>query len=99
VAKNIVVADLADQCEVELASAIGVAEPVFIFVDQHGTGKVSDDELVAKICKVFDLTPAGMIDYLKLRNPVFRNTAAYGHFGREEEGFTWEKADQVDELV
>ena len=99
VAKNIVAADLADQCEVELAYAIGVAEPVSILVDTHGTGKVSDDALVAKVRKVFDLTPAGMIDYLQLRQPVFRNTAAYGHFGREEAGFTWEKADRVAELV
>jgi len=99
VAKNIVAADLADQCEVELAYAIGVAEPVSILVDTHGTGKVSDDALVAKVRKVFDLTPAGMIDYLQLRQPVFRNTAAYGHFGREEAGFTWEKADRVAELL
>ena len=99
VAKNIVAADLADECEVELAYAIGVAEPVSILIDTHGTGKITDDELVAKVRKVFDLTPSGMIERLQLRQPVFRQTAAYGHFGREEAGFTWEKTDRVAELL
>ena len=99
VAKNIVAAGLADTCEVELAYAIGVADPVSILVDTAGTGKISDEELVLKIRKVFDLTPAGMIEHLKLRRPIFRNTAAYGHFGREDEVFTWEKTDRIDELL
>ncbi len=99
VAKNIVAAGLADACEVELAYAIGVADPVSILVDTAGTGKISDEELVLKIRKVFDLTPAGMIEHLKLRRPIFRNTAAYGHFGREDALFTWEKADRIDELL
>ncbi|MCK5145532.1 methionine adenosyltransferase [bacterium] len=99
VAKNIVAAELADQCEVELAYAIGVADPISILIDTHGSGKISDDALVVKVRKVFDLTPAGMIDYLQLRQPIFRNTAAYGHFGREEAGFTWENKDRVEELL
>jgi len=99
VAKNIVAADLADECEIELAYAIGVAEPVSILINTKGTGKVSDDDLVKKIIKVFDLTPAGMIKDLDLRRPIFRKTAAYGHFGREEPEFTWEKTNRVDEIL
>jgi len=99
VAKNIVAADLADECEVELAYAIGVAEPVSILINTKGTGKVSDDDLVKKVIKVFDLTPAGMIKDLDLRRPIFRKTAAYGHFGREEPEFTWEKTNRVDEIL
>ena len=92
-------ADLADECEVELAYAIGVAEPVSILINTKGTGKVSDDDLVKKVIKVFDLTPAGMIKDLDLRRPIFRKTAAYGHFGREEPEFTWEKTNRVDEIL
>jgi len=99
VAKNIVAAGLADICEVELAYAIGVAEPVSVLVDTSGTGKISDDELVKRVRNVFDLTPAGMIEKLQLRRPIFQKTAAYGHFGREEDTFTWEHTDRVDELV
>ena len=99
IAKNIVAADLADKCEVQLAYAIGVAEPVSIHVDTFGTGKVSNEELVKKIRKVFDLTPAGIIDSLDLRKPIYRKTAAYGHFGRMEKGFTWEITDKVKELA
>lgn len=99
VAKNVVAAGLADQCEVELAYAIGTVEPVSIFVDTRGTGKVSDEELARKVTKVFDLTPAGMIRDLDLRRPIYRQTAAYGHFGRDEADFTWEKTNRVDELL
>ncbi|MBN2415195.1 methionine adenosyltransferase [bacterium] len=99
VAKNIVAAGLADICEVELAYAIGVPEPVSILVDTQGTGVISEEELVKKIEKVFDLTPTGMIERLDLRRPIFEKTAAYGHFGREEASFTWEKTDRIDELV
>lgn len=98
VAKNIVAANLADKCEVELAYAIGVAEPVSILVNTFGTGKVSDEDLEKKVKKVFDLTPAGIIEALELRRPIFRKTAAYGHFGRMEPEFTWEKTNRIDEL-
>jgi S-adenosylmethionine synthetase len=83
---------------VQLAYAIGVAEPVSIMVDSFGTGKVSDAQLTAAVRKVFDLTPRGIISRLDLRKPVFKRTAAYGHFGREEGGFTWERTDMVGEL-
>jgi len=99
VAKNLIAAGLADECEVELAYAIGVSEPVSILVNSFGTGKVSDDELVKKVKKVFDLTPAAMIKELDLRRPIFRKTAAYGHFGREDAEFTWEQNSRVDELL
>ena len=96
VAKNIVAAGLADKCEVQLAYAIGVVEPVSVHVDTFGTGKISDEEIVSKIRKVFDLTPAGIIKQLDLKRPIYRLTATYGHFGREE--FPWEKVDKVEEL-
>jgi S-adenosylmethionine synthetase len=99
VAKNIVAAGLADQCMVQLAYAIGVAEPVSIFIRTNGTGKVSESELEKKVRKVFDLTPVGMIDGLNLRRPIYRKTASYGHFGRTEPEFTWEKTDRVEELL
>ena len=99
VAKNIVAAELAEQCEVQLAYAIGVAEPVSIMVNTNGTGKLPNGELEERVRKVFDLTPAGMIERLDLRKPIYQKTAAYGHFGREETGFTWEKTDRVDELI
>jgi S-adenosylmethionine synthetase len=99
VAKNIVAAGLADRCEVQLAYAIGAVEPVSILVSTNGTGKMSDEELVKRVRKVFDLSPAGMIERLDLRRPIYKKTAAYGHFGREEPEFTWEKTDRVDELM
>jgi S-adenosylmethionine synthetase len=98
VAKNIVASGLADHCEIELAYAIGVPEPVSILVDTGNTGKLSDEELVNKVRKVFDLTPAGIIKGLNLRRPIFRKTAVFGHFGREEPEFTWEKTDKVEQL-
>ncbi|RKZ26446.1 methionine adenosyltransferase [bacterium] len=99
IAKNIVAAELADRIELQLAYAIGVAEPVSIAVNTFGTGKVPDEELVRVIRKVFDLTPMGIINDLCLRKPIYLKTAVYGHFGREEEGFTWEMRDAVDEIL
>jgi len=89
VAKNLVAAGLCDRCEVQVAYAIGVAEPVSTMVDSFGTGKVSDDKLTALVRKHFDLTPRAIIDTLKLRRPIYEKTAAYGHFGRAD--FEWEK--------
>jgi len=97
VAKNIVAAELAEECLVQVAYAIGVADPVSINIHTYGTGKVSDIELAKAVNKVFDLTPAGIIDRLNLKKPIFQKTAAYGHFGRK--GFTWEELDYVDELA
>ncbi len=95
VAKNIVAAGLATRCEVQLAYAIGVAEPVSVMVNTFGTGAVSDQRIVELIRKHFPLTPKGMIEHLKLRRPIFRKTAAFGHFGRTGESFTWEAADKA----
>ena len=96
VAKNVVAAELADRCEVQVAYAIGVAEPVSVLVDTFGTGKVAEDVLSSAVRKVFDLRPTAIIEGLQLRRPVFLPTAAYGHFGRED--FTWEALDKVDAL-
>ena len=98
IAKNIVAAKLADQCEVQLAYAIGVADPVSVMVDTFGTGRVDEIRLASIVRDVFPLTPKGVIDYLDLRRPIFTQTAAYGHFGREEDSFTWEKVDRVEAL-
>lgn len=98
VAKNIVAAGLADQCEVQLAYAIGVAEPVSIAIDTFGTGKVSEGQLVEAVRKHFDLKPAGIIKMLDLKQPIYKQTAAYGHFGRTDVLFPWEKLDKVEEL-
>ena len=99
IAKNIVAADLAERCEVQLAYAIGVTEPVSIHVDTEGTGKVSDDQLVQLVREHFPLTPGGIIDHLQLRRPVFKDTTAGGHFGRDGDGFTWEKTDKAEALA
>lgn len=98
VAKNIVAAGLADRCEIQVSYAIGVAEPTSISVNTFGTGKLSNDEIVALIRANFDLRPQGLIEMLDLKRPIYRATAAYGHFGREEDNFTWEKTDRVDVL-
>ena len=98
VAKNIVAAGIADKCEVQFAYAIGVADPVSIFVDTFGTGKIPMDKIVKLIRENFKLTPKGMIESLDLRKPIYKQTAAYGHFGRTEPGFTWEKTDKVAAL-
>jgi S-adenosylmethionine synthetase len=98
IAKNVVAAGLADAVEVQLAYAIGVAEPVSVMVDTFGTGKVAEERLVRAIRETFPLTPRGIIQALGLRNPIYRKTSNYGHFGREEEGFSWEKLDRVEQL-
>ena len=97
VAKNVVASGLCDRCEVQVAYAIGVAEPVSVMVDSFGTGKVSDDKLTALVRKHFDLTPRGIIEALKLRRPIYRRTAAYGHFGRGD--FAWEQTDKAKLLA
>jgi len=99
VAKNIVAAKLAERCEVQVAYAIGVAEPVSICVDTFGTGVMSTEEIEKLIRKNWDLTPKGIIEYLNLRRPIYKATAAYGHFGRNEEGFSWEKLEKVKDLT
>ena len=98
IAKNIVKAELAKRCEVQLAYAIGVADPVSVRVDTYGTGEADESQLVQLVRQIFPLTPAGLIEYLGLRKPIYGPTAAYGHFGRHEESFTWERTDRVDEL-
>ncbi len=98
VAKNIVAADLAEKCGVQVAYAIGVAEPVSLMVQTFGTGKIPDEELTKLVQKHFDFTPGGIIEALDLRRPIYRKTAAYGHFGRELKEFTWEKTDMIETL-
>ena len=98
VAKNIVAADLAERCEIQVSYAIGVAEPTSISVNTFGTGKVSDEQIVQLVREYFDLRPKGLISMLDLKRPIYRATAAYGHFGRVEEDFTWERTDRADDL-
>ena len=98
VAKNIVAAGLADRCEIQLSYAIGVAQPTSIMVDTFGTSKLREDQLVEMIRKHFDLRPAGIIKMLDLRRPIYKQTAAYGHFGRDDLDLPWEKLDKVEEL-
>ena len=103
IAKNIVAAGLADRCEVQLAYAIGLANPVSVYVDTFGTGhldeeKLSNEKLSQAVQELFPLTPAGIIGYLNLREPIYRQTATYGHFGRNEPGFPWEKTNRVENL-
>ncbi len=97
-AKNIVAAQLASRCQVQLAYAIGVAQPVSILVDTYGTGKLEDEKIAEVATEVFDLTPKGIIKTLKLRRPIYQETAAYGHFGRSGDGFTWEHTDKAKTL-
>ena len=98
VAKNIVAAGLADKCEIQVSYAIGVAEPTSISVETFGTGKVDEDRIVELVREHFDLKPKGLIQMLDLLRPIYKATAAYGHFGREEENFTWERTDRADAL-
>jgi S-adenosylmethionine synthetase len=98
IAKNIVAAGLADKCEVQMAYAIGVADPVSILVDTKGTGQIPDEELCRLVPKHFELTPAGIIKALDLRRPIYKKTAVYGHFGRNEPEFTWERTDKAEAL-
>lgn len=97
-AKNLVAAQLADKCEIQLSYAIGVAYPTSVMVNTYGTGKVSDEKLVEIIRENFDLRPAGIIKMLDLRRPIYKQTAAYGHFGRNDLDLPWEKLDRVEEL-
>ena len=98
VAKNIVAASLASHCEVQLAYAIGVAEPVSVMIDAFGTAAVPEEKISEAVREIFDLTPEGIISHLGLRKPIYRKTASYGHFGRNEETFSWEKTDRTAEL-
>lgn len=98
VAKNIVAAGIADKCEIQLSYAIGVAQPTSVMVDTFGTGKIADDKLVEIVRENFDLRPAGIIKMLDLRRPIYKQTAAYGHFGRDDLDLPWEKLDKVDVL-
>src|SRR5207248_8393027 len=98
IAKNVVAAGLAERCEVQLAYAIGVAEPVGVLVETFGTGAVSQEKLEELVRKNFQLTPKGIIESLKLRRPIYRKTAAYGHFGRNDKDFTWEATDKAAAL-
>lgn len=97
-AKNIVAAGIADEIGIQIAYAIGIAEPVSIMVDTYGTGKIADDKITKMIREMFDLTPAGIIKFLDLRRPIYKKTAVYGHFGRDEKEFTWEKTDSAEKL-
>ena len=99
VAKNIVASGIADNCEVQLAYAIGVAEPVSIKVDTFGTGKMKDSEITKIVTSIFDLTPEAIIKQLKLKRPIYQETAAHGHFGRKGEGFTWELTDKAETIA
>ena len=98
IAKNIVAAGLADKCEIQLSYAIGVAHPTSIMVDTFGTGKISDEKIVEIIRKEFKLTPQGIIEMLDLRRPIYKQTAAYGHFGRTDIDLPWEKLDKVEAI-
>lgn len=98
IAKNIVAAGLADKCDVQIAYAIGVSKPVSVMVNTYGTGKVPDEKITDAVQKVFDMRPKAIIEQLKLLRPVYRKTAVYGHFGRDDPDFTWEKTDKADEL-
>jgi S-adenosylmethionine synthetase len=98
IAKNVVAAGFADKCTVQLSYAIGMADPVSVMVDTHHSGKISGPVIESAVRKIFPLTPEGITDYLQLRRPIFAQTAAYGHFGREGKDFTWEKLNKVDEL-
>jgi S-adenosylmethionine synthetase len=98
IAKNIVAAGLADKCDVQIAYAIGVSKPVSVMVNTYGTGKVTDERITEAVKTVFDMTPKGIIEHLNLRRPIYRKTAVYGHFGRDDPDFTWERTDKVDEL-
>jgi S-adenosylmethionine synthetase len=98
VAKNVVAAGLADRLTIQVAYAIGVAQPVSIYIDTHGTGKVDEERLLKVIKEVFDFRPGAIIKKLDLLRPIYKKTAAYGHFGRSDNDFTWEKLDMVDEL-
>jgi S-adenosylmethionine synthetase len=98
IAKNIVAAGLADECEIQISYAIGVAHPISVFVNTFGTGKLPDDEILELVKKHFDMRPKAIIDQLCLLRPIYRKTAVFGHFGRNDPDFTWERTDKAEEL-
>jgi S-adenosylmethionine synthetase len=98
IAKNIVAAGLADECEIQISYAIGVAQPISVFVNTYGTGKLPDDEILALVKKHFDMRPKAIIEHLHLLRPIYRKTAVFGHFGRDDPDFTWETTDKADEM-
>ena len=98
IAKNVVASGLADQCEIQISYAIGVAQPISVFVNTSGTGKLSDDEILELVKKNFDMRPKAIIDHLQLLRPIYRKTAVFGHFGRDDPDFTWERTDKAEEL-
>jgi S-adenosylmethionine synthetase len=98
VAKNIVAAGIAERCMVQLAYAIGVAEPVSVYIDTYGTSRVDDGKIAEIVRAHFNMTPRGIIETLDLRRPIYKQTAAFGHFGRTEPGFTWERTDKANAL-
>jgi S-adenosylmethionine synthetase len=98
IAKNVVASGLADQCEIQVSYAIGVAQPISVFVNTSGTGKLSDDEILELVKKNFDMRPKAIIDHLQLLRPIYRKTAVFGHFGRDDPDFTWERTDKAEEL-
>jgi S-adenosylmethionine synthetase len=98
IAKNIVASGIADKCSVQLSYAIGISHPLSVMVDSYGTGKISDEKITQLILKHFDMRPKAIIDYLKLLRPIYRKTAVYGHFGRDDPDFTWEKTDKAEIL-
>ena len=98
IAKNIVAAGLADECEIQISYAIGIAHPISVFVNTFGTGKLPDEEILVLVQKNFDLRPKAIIDYLRLLRPIYKKTAVFGHFGREDPDFTWERTDKAEEL-
>ena len=98
IAKNIVAAGLADKCDVQIAYAIGVSKPVSVMVYTYGTGKVPDEEITTAVNKIFDMRPKAIIEQLQLLRPIYRKTAVYGHFGRDDPDFRWERTDKVAEL-
>ena len=98
IAKNIVAAKIADKCEIQIAYAIGIARPVSVMVDTFGTSQISDEKIADAVKKIFDLRPAAIIENLKLKHPIYKSLAAYGHMGREDLGVMWEKLDKVEEL-
>jgi S-adenosylmethionine synthetase len=98
IAKNIVASGLAEQCEIQISYAIGVAQPISVLVNSFGTGKCSDEEIMSLVMKNFDMRPKAIIDQLQLLRPIYRKTAVFGHFGREDADFPWERTDKAAEL-
>jgi len=98
IAKNIVASGLAEECEIQISYAIGIAQPISVFINTYNTGKLPDEEILALVQKYFDMRPKAIIEHLHLLRPIYRNTAVFGHFGRDDADLTWEKTDKADEL-